>query len=176
MTRCLIALGSNLGDRRRHLVDAVEAVRGLEGVSVLAVSSLYETAPVGGPDNQGPYLNAAMSVETSHGACVLLAQLHRIEAEHERERVVRWGARTLDLDLLTFGDKTSDDPRLELPHPRMHLRRFVMVPVCDIEPDLHHPALGKSMKYLLDKLAREPGDLSRIAEHWVGPNVGDCNR
>ena len=86
MTQCLIALGSNLGDRRQHLTSAVDDVDALDGVSVVAVSSLYETAPVGGPGDQGPYLNAALGAKVSLPARQLLDQLHRIEAEHERER------------------------------------------------------------------------------------------
>lgn len=171
MTLCLIALGSNLGDRRHHLTAAVAQVHDLEGVSVDAVSALYETAPVGGPDNQGPYLNAALTAEVSLTAGELLNQLHRIEADHERERAVRWGARTLDLDLLTFGDAVCDDEHLLLPHPRMHQRRFVMVPVCDIQPNLQHPRLGKTMQHLLDALPVEPGDLSPVANTWTAPTA-----
>ena len=171
MTLCLIALGSNLGDRRRHLTAAVAQVHDLEGVSVVAVSSLYETAAVGGPDNQGPYLNAALTAEVTLAAPQLLSQLHRIEAEHERERVVRWGARTLDLDLLTFGGEVCDEEHLLLPHPRMHQRRFVMVPVCDIQPQLRHPKLGKTMQHLLDALPVEPGDLSLVASTWTAPTA-----
>ena len=175
MTQCLIALGSNLGDRRQHLTSAVEDVDALDGVSVVAVSSLYETAPVGGPGDQGPYLNAALGAKVSLPARQLLDQLHRIEAEHERERIVRWGARTLDLDLLTFGDDVSDNEDLLVPHPRMHLRRFVMVPVCDIEPLLRHPTLGKTMRQLLDELPVEPGDLSLVDQTWTAA-IAERNR
>ena len=171
MTLCLIALGSNLGDRRHHLTIAVDKVDAVEGVSVSAVSSLYETAPVGGPDNQGPYLNAALTAEVSLAARALLEHLHRIEADHERERIVRWGARTLDLDLLTFGGEIRDDDDLLLPHPRMHLRRFVMVPVCDIQPELRHPTLGKTMQQLLDELPVEQGDLMLAAKTWTATTV-----
>ena len=79
-------------------------------------------------------MNAALTAEVTLTARELLDQLHRIEADHERKRIVRWGARTLDLDLLTFGGEVRDEEHLLLPHPRMHLRRFVMVPVCDIQP------------------------------------------
>lgn len=167
MTLCLVALGSNLGDRLSHLTAAVGALDGEAGITVVATSGLYETAPVGGPDQQGPYLNAAVCVETTLAAADLLAMQHRIEAAHERERLVRWGARTLDLDLLTYGDEASDDEALLLPHPRMHQRRFVMVPVCDVAADLVHPRLGFAMKRLLAELPVEPGDLALVKRDWV---------
>jgi 2-amino-4-hydroxy-6-hydroxymethyldihydropteridine diphosphokinase len=165
VTRCLIALGSNLGDR----LDNVRAgVAGLEaaGIEVFAVSPLYETAPVGGPENQGPYLNAALVADTTLDAADVLALLHRLEAARERQRVVHWGPRTLDLDLLVYGDLVSDAVTLEVPHPRMHERRFVMVPVCDIAPDLVHPRLGRTMRDLLADLPVEPGDLTRLTDTW----------
>ncbi len=168
MTRCLIALGSNLGDRLRHLTEAVATIDKEPDISIVDVSALYETAPVGGPERQGPYLNAALLIETSLPARRLLATLHRIEADHERERLVRWGARTLDLDLLTYGDDVSDDEALLLPHPRMHLRRFVMVPVCDVAADLRHPQLGRPMETILAGLPAEPDDLTLVSRDWAG--------
>jgi 2-amino-4-hydroxy-6-hydroxymethyldihydropteridine diphosphokinase len=89
-----------------------------------------------------------------------------VEASRERERTVHWGPRTLDLDLLIYGDLVSDDPALEVPHPRQHQRRFVLVPVCDVAPDLVHPVLGRTMAELLADLPVEPGDLSPIADEW----------
>jgi 2-amino-4-hydroxy-6-hydroxymethyldihydropteridine diphosphokinase len=167
VTRCLIALGSNLGDR----LDNVRAgVAGLEaaGIDVIAVSPLYETAPVGGPENQGPYLNAALLADTTLDAADVLALLHQLEASRERQRVVHWGPRTLDLDLLVYGDLVADAATLEVPHPRMHDRRFVMVPVCDIAPELVHPRLGRTMRDLLADLPAEPGDLTRLTDTWHG--------
>ena len=167
VSRCLIALGSNLGDR----LDNVRAgVVGIEaaGIDVVAVSPLYETAPVGGPENQGPYLNAALLADTRLAAADVLALLHRLEASRERQRVVHWGPRTLDLDLLVYGELVSEAAALEVPHPRMHERRFVMVPVCDIAPDLVHPRLGRTMRDLLADLPVEPGDLTRLATAWHG--------
>ena len=92
--------------------------------------------------------------------------MHRIAAHHDRRRAVRWGPRTLDLDLLVFGDLISDEPDLYLPHPRMHERRFVLVPVCDLAADLRHPRLGQTMRKLLDALPVEPGDLTTVAADW----------
>ena len=165
-TECLIALGSNLGDRLENLRAGIEELGSLDGLDIDDVSKLYETAPVGGPDQQGPYLNAALRATTTIGAAELLAQLHRIEALRERERTIHWGPRTLDLDLLIYGDLVSDDPALEVPHPRQHQRRFVLVPVCDVAPRLVHPVLGRTMRDLLADLPVEPGDLTPIGDDW----------
>jgi len=165
-TQCLIALGSNLGDRLENLRVAIEELSNIDGLDIDDVSKLYETAPVGGPDQQGPYLNAALTATTTIGAAELLAQLHRVEAIRERERTIHWGPRTLDLDLLIYGDLVSDDPALEVPHPRQHQRRFVLVPVCDVAPDLVHPVLGRTMRDLLADLPVEPGDLTPIDVGW----------
>jgi 2-amino-4-hydroxy-6-hydroxymethyldihydropteridine diphosphokinase len=162
----LIALGSNLGDRLANLRAAIDGLAATDGVEIVAVSRLYETAPVGGPDDQGAFLNAALLAETTLDAADLLARLHRIEADRERQRVVHWGPRTLDLDLLVHGDLVSDDPALAVPHPRQHLRRFVLVPVCDVAPDLVHPRLGLTMRELLSALPVEPGDLTPLADVW----------
>ena len=167
MSRCLVALGSNLGDRIGQLRAAVDALQGLDHCVVRQVSGLYETAPVGGPDQQPAFLNAALQLDTAIAPAGLLAALHRIEAEHERERSVRWGPRTLDLDLLTYADLVNEDAAMQLPHPRMHLRRFVMVPVCDIDPDTRHPKLGLTMRALCDALPVEPDDLTLVNQHWI---------
>lgn len=162
---CLIALGSNLGDRLANVRAGVAGLRDA-GVEVTSVSRLYETAPVGGPDDQGAYLNAAITARTTLGAPDLLALLHRIEAGQERRRIVRWGPRTLDLDLLTYGDVLSEADELSVPHPRMHERRFVLVPVCDVAAEVIHPRLQRSMRDLLDDLPVEPGDLAESTVNW----------
>ncbi|MEW1954538.1 2-amino-4-hydroxy-6-hydroxymethyldihydropteridine diphosphokinase [Terrabacter sp. NPDC080008] len=134
-----VALGSNLGDRGQTLAAAVQSLRELPGLTVTAVSSLVETDPVGGPE-QPPYLNAVAVGRATLAPADLLAALHRIEAEHGRTREVRWGARTLDLDLLQYGtpggrrEVVSDEPELLLPHPRAHERAFVLVPWTDADP------------------------------------------
>ncbi len=170
-TPALIALGSNLGDRLKNLLAGVRGIASTDGVEIVAVSRLYETAPVGGPDDQGAFLNAALLARTTVPAADLLARLHEIEADRERERVVHWGPRTLDLDLLVYGDLVSDDPALQVPHPRQHERRFVLVPVCDVAPDLVHPRLGRTMGDLLADLPVEPGDLTAISADWHEPAV-----
>ena len=163
---CLIAVGSNLGDRLDHLRAGIAAIDALPGVHVTAVSALYETAPVGGPDQQGPYLNGALRAVTSRDAAGLLADLHKIEAERNRVRRIRWGPRTLDLDLLVHGDTVSDTEELQVPHPRQHERRFVLVPVCDIAGDVVHPVIGRSMASLLNDVVSTDGDLTHVAQRW----------
>lgn len=148
---------------------AVAAMDGGEDSTVVDVSALYETAPVGGPAGQGPFLNAAAMIETTLDPKSLLDVLHRIEKDHKRQRSVRWGPRTLDLDLLLYGDAVSDDAVLQLPHPRMLERPFVMAPLCDLAPDLLHPQTGMSIKHHFDMLPRDADALKRVDESWVAP-------
>lgn len=131
--RCVLSLGSNLGDRMAHLQAAVEALPAL-GVRVLAVSRVYETDAVGGPE-QGPFLNIVALAETGAAPLDLLAACHAVEAQHDRRRDVRWGPRTLDIDLIAYDGLRSDDPELTLPHPRAAVRAFVCVPWLDVDPD-----------------------------------------
>jgi 2-amino-4-hydroxy-6-hydroxymethyldihydropteridine diphosphokinase len=135
VTRAHLALGSNLGDRLAFLRSAVTGLRRTEGISVAAVSRVYETAPVGGPE-QGPYLNAVVAVDTELSAAQLLAVAHRLEDEAGRVREVRWGARTLDVDVLLVGDERVDTPELTVPHPRLAERGFVLAPLADVAPEL----------------------------------------
>lgn len=136
MTTSAVGLGSNLGDRIGHLR---AAVRGIAAVAeITAVSRVYETEPVGGPD-QGPYLNAAVVIETAHTPDGLLEELFVIERSRGRMRRVRWGPRTLDLDILLWGDETVDEPGLTVPHPRMLERRFVLEPLLAVWPDARLP-------------------------------------
>ncbi len=130
--RALLGLGSNLGDRRRHLADAVRSL----GAAVVAVSPLYETEPMGGPEDQAPYLNAVVELDTELPPHELLGVCHRLETAAERIRDVRWGPRTLDVDVLWIDGVTLDAPDLTVPHPRMYERRFVLVPLRDLAPDL----------------------------------------
>ena len=151
-----IGLGSNLGDRRAILDEALAALAALPGVDVVAVSSFHETRPVGGPPGQGAFLNAAAALETTLDPHRLLAELQRIEAGAGRVRVVRWGERTLDLDLLIFGDAILDTPSLTLPHPRLAFRRFVLAPLAEIAPGRFDPTTGRTVADLLARLDRLP--------------------
>jgi 2-amino-4-hydroxy-6-hydroxymethyldihydropteridine diphosphokinase len=141
MTRAVIALGANLGDARAALAGAVEALRGEVGVEVIAESSVYATAPIGGVE-QPDYLNAVVIAETSLSPRELLDALHAIENSWHRTREVRWGPRTLDLDLIDYVGVTSDDPELTLPHPRAHERAFVLVPWLEADPGATLTGLG----------------------------------
>lgn len=137
MTRAAVALGSNLGDRLATLRSAVLQLSGVG--TVLGVSSLYETAPVGGPE-QGAFLNAIAVIDTELDAASTLARLHEIEAAHDREREVHWGPRTLDLDLILFGDEVHVGEALTVPHPRYTERRFVLEPLLEVWPAAVDPS------------------------------------
>jgi 2-amino-4-hydroxy-6-hydroxymethyldihydropteridine diphosphokinase len=141
MTAVVLALGSNLGDRQDILQGAVDAIVGLPEVRLTAVSPVYETVPVGGPA-QPDYLNAVVLAATALPARALLDRLHEIEAAFERVRLVRWGPRTLDIDIIVFDEQRSDNPELTLPHPRAHERAFVLAPWHDVDPDAALPGHG----------------------------------
>jgi 2-amino-4-hydroxy-6-hydroxymethyldihydropteridine diphosphokinase len=132
--RAFLALGSNLGDRRAFLRDAVAGLT--RALGPVRVSRVYETDPVGGPDDQGSYLNLVVEANTDKDARALLAVCRALESEAERVRVVRWGPRTLDVDVLWIDGVTVDEPDLHVPHPRMWERRFVLIPLRDLAPDL----------------------------------------
>ena len=149
-----VALGSNLGDREAHLASAVAALRRSRGVRSVELSPVYETEPVG-PPPQGRYLNAVARLLTALGPRALLLRLLEIEREAGRERgPVRDRPRTLDLDLLLYGTCTVALPDLEVPHPRLHERAFVLAPLRDLAPDLVHPVLGETVRALADRVGR----------------------
>lgn len=155
-TLALIGLGSNLGDRKAILDAAVASLAATPRIESCRVSTYHETAPVGGPSGQGPFLNAAAAVETNLAPTALHRVLIEIEQQAGRERRVRWGERTLDLDLLLFGDLCLDQPDLTLPHPRMAFRRFVLAPLAEIAPGFREPMTGRSIEDLLRNLDRGP--------------------
>ena len=130
MPRAFLGLGSNLGDRAALLRAAIDRLD-----DVVAVSPVYETDPVGGPD-QGPFLNLVVELDTVRTARQLLEECSRLERAAARVREVRWGPRTLDVDVLWVDGEEVDDPDLEVPHPRMWERRFVLAPLADLAPDL----------------------------------------
>ena len=139
--RVVLAAGANLGDRLDTLQGCVEAIGRLPDTDVLAISPVYETAPVGGPP-QPDYLNAVLVAATGLGPRDLLEAAHRIEAEFGRVRAERFGPRTLDIDIISYAAQLSSDPVLTLPHPRAHERAFVLVPWHDIDADATLPGRG----------------------------------
>jgi 2-amino-4-hydroxy-6-hydroxymethyldihydropteridine diphosphokinase len=135
LTRAYLALGSNLGDREELLQQAVDRLAAHPEITVVAVSPVYETSPVGGPE-QPDYLNAVVAVETAASPRRLLAVAQQLEAAAGRVRGARWGPRTLDVDILLVGEERVDEPDLVVPHPRMWERAFVTVPLADLAPSL----------------------------------------
>jgi len=147
----LIALGSNLGDRAGFLLAGLARLAALEGFELEDLSQVYQTEPVG-PAGQGPYLNAVLRGQTTLPPRELLQEMLQIEESLGRVRQQRWGPRTLDLDLLDYGGLVLEEPGLRLPHPRLHQRPFVLVPLGDVAPDWRHPTLKKTAVELLGSL------------------------
>ncbi len=143
MTRALLALGSNLGDRLGYLRAAISSLPDL-----VACSPVYQTDPVGGPEGQGPYLNMVVRLETDLAPHPLLELCRRLEREAGRERRERWGPRTLDVDIIWIDGVTLDVPDLVVPHPRMEERPFVLAPLADVAPDLVAPDWADSFDEL----------------------------
>ena len=151
--RALIALSANLGDREATLASAVRALEATPDVRVLRVSPWYETEPVGGPSGQPEYLNGALEVETTLSARALLGRLLEIEREHGRVRDgTRDAPRTLDLDLLFYGDERIREPDLVVPHPRLESRVFVLLPLARLAPHRHLPGCRRSVLERLSEL------------------------
>jgi 2-amino-4-hydroxy-6-hydroxymethyldihydropteridine diphosphokinase len=139
--RAVLSVGANLGDRLGTLQGCVQAIARLRDTDVVAVSPVYETAPVGGPP-QPDYLNAVLLIQTALPPRDLLAAICAIEADFGRVRAERFGPRTLDVDIIDYAGQVSDDPALTLPHPRAHERAFVLAPWHDLDPDAEVPGHG----------------------------------
>lgn len=131
MTRAFLGLGSNMGDSLQYLRDAVKAIP-----DCVAISPVYRTEPMGGPEDQDPYFNIVVGLETQKSPRDLLALCQKLESDAQRVRVIRWGPRTLDVDVLWIEGVALNEPDLEIPHPRMWERNFVMAPLFDIAPDV----------------------------------------
>lgn len=152
----IIGLGTNLGDREANLDQAITALQALPHLSIWTVSDYYETAPVGGPPGQEPFLNAAVLAEPVLDPLSLLELLHRVEAKLGRERTERWGPRTLDLDLLLYGEEIRRTPQITLPHPWLPFRRFALAPAVEVAPWSIDPLTGMTINELLNNLDRRP--------------------
>ncbi|NKB71787.1 MAG: 2-amino-4-hydroxy-6-hydroxymethyldihydropteridine diphosphokinase [Candidatus Latescibacteria bacterium] len=157
-----IGLGSNLGDRQAHLAAALEALSDAPQTTLQTCSPVYETAPIG-PSGQAPYLNAAVALETELDPHALLQVLLTIERSRQRQRTVHWGPRTLDLDLLLYGTRQIETPSLQVPHPLLAERCFVLVPLCQLAPDLRHPVDQRRLSAYLSRL-----DCANQV-HFIGP-------
>lgn len=151
--RTVLALGSNLGRRLDMLQTAVDVLDDTPGIDIVGISPVYETAPVGGPE-QPDYLNAVVIARTSLPADLVLERSAAIEQSLHRVREQRWGPRTIDIDMVSYDTVTSDDPRLTLPHPRAHERVFVLAPWHDLDPRAELPGHGA----ITDVLAALPRD------------------
>ncbi len=149
--RAFIGAGANLGEPVRQIRQAQDALQKSPGIKFLGASSLYRTQPVG-PVEQPPFINAVFALECNVSPRELLALLLEIEQNMGRVRKERWGPRVIDLDLLFFGEEIIEEPGLEVPHPRLHERRFVLAPLAEIAPDFVHPVIKKSVSELLASL------------------------
>lgn len=147
-----IGLGSNLGERKSHLMTALSLLTETDGVTVIRTSSFLENPPVGGPPDSPQFLNAVVKIETILKPHLLLQRLMEIEQALGRERRVKWEPRVIDLDILLYGDNIISSDELVIPHPLLHERRFALAPLAEIAPEATHPVLQMTASGLLDNL------------------------
>jgi 2-amino-4-hydroxy-6-hydroxymethyldihydropteridine diphosphokinase len=151
MYAAYIGFGSNIGDRLKHIQNAIHALSKTEGITLQEISSVYKTDPVG-YETQEPFLNGVAAIQTNLSPLSLLRTLKDIEIAVGRQHRIRWGPREIDLDLLIYGDLRLQTEKLVVPHPAMHLRGFVLVPLAEIAPDLVHPVFQETIETLLEHL------------------------
>ena len=167
MIPCLLSFGSNLGDRREMLAGAWRVLGQTENILTVKLSSFYETEPVGGPAGQPKYLNAAGIIQTTRLPEELLTLLQTIEADFGRVRAERWGARTLDIDILLYGDQIVERPHLTIPHVAMLHRQFVLEPAQEIAADWIHPMTKKTIEEHWRECQRPPNNSHTEEEETV---------
>ncbi|HZH59047.1 MAG TPA: 2-amino-4-hydroxy-6-hydroxymethyldihydropteridine diphosphokinase [Metabacillus sp.] len=151
-----IALGSNMGDRERYLIDAIKKIHQQPDIKVVNISSIYETDPVGYTE-QDQFLNMVIYVNTDLTAFQLLSMLQEIEKQLNRKREIKWGPRTLDLDILLFNHENIEAEQLIVPHPRMHERAFVLIPLYELNQDVSIPNVDESILTIIDQLHDKEG-------------------
>ena len=172
---CLIGCGANEGARREQLNQAIDMLRFMPGVRLVGVSQFLETLPVGGPPGQSPYLNAACLIETTFKPAEVLDMLLAVENTLHRSRETRWGPRTIDLDLLLYDDCVLKTECLQVPHPRMTTRRFVLEPAAAIAADLKHPVAGCTIRELLENISERHLHVAVVGVPGSGaPEIADA--
>ena len=172
---CLIGCGANEGARREQLNQAIDMLRFMPGVRLVDVSQFLETLPVGGPPGQSPYLNAACLIETTFKPEEVLDMLLAVENTLHRSRETRWGPRTIDLDLLLYDDCVLKTECLQVPHPRMTTRRFVLEPAAAIAADLKHPVAGCTIRELLENISERHLHVAVVGVPGSGaPEIADA--
>ena len=163
MSLVFLALGTNLGDRLANLRAALDALRATPGIRILAQSPIYET-PAWGYEDQPAFLNMVVQAETDLEPRPLLTRLKEIERDLGRMPTFHWGPRLIDIDILFYGNLTLDTPELVIPHPRLHERAFVLVPLADLAPELLHPVLHQTVSQLLASV--DASAIARFVEQW----------
>jgi 2-amino-4-hydroxy-6-hydroxymethyldihydropteridine diphosphokinase len=163
--RAFLGFGGNLGAPLNSFRYARQQLAEHPEIELISTSPLYQTPPVGGPEGQPDYLNAVIEIVTGLSALDLLQLCLQIEMDAGRSRHLHWGPRTLDIDLLLVGDLIMETPHLTLPHPRLHQRHFVLLPLYDLAPELHHPVLKITIKQLLKALPDAVG-ITQLNKVW----------
>jgi 2-amino-4-hydroxy-6-hydroxymethyldihydropteridine diphosphokinase len=165
-SRAFLGFGGNLQDPLQAFRRALGDLAQHPEITLKAASPLYRTPAVGGPGGQPDYLNGVVEIDTALTPVELLKFCRQLEQQAGRTREVRWGARTLDIDLLFFADLVTATELLEIPHPRLHQRHFVLLPLADLAPELRHPLLDRSVGELLAALP-EPQGITRLPDSWI---------